>query len=273
MQSSPMPRITCLLLTVITMSLVLCAIPVQLWAAEAQVAATDTQAVAADNSKDDPYERLNRSFFSFNDGFDKYLMKPVGKGYNAIMPQPLSRGVTNFFNNLAEPQNILNAALQGKFRQAGKSTFRFFINTVFGIGGLFEVAKHSGLKRHREDFGQTLAVWGVKESSYFVIPILGPSSTRDTVGVVVDFFTYPLLYMDNRQLRNWLYVLFLADRRANLLVATDVLDEAAGEYRYEFIREAYRQNRENAIYNGNPPLELPYLLEDDPSGDQTEVRP
>jgi len=261
-----MSRIKYPLLTAIAMSVILCVSPIQLRAAEA----TDLE---VDKRKDDPYERLNRSFFSFNDGFDNYLMKPVAKGYDAIMPDPFSRGVTNFFNNLAEPQNVMNAALQGKLGQAGKSTLRFLINTTLGIGGLFEVAKHGGLKQHREDFGQTLAVWGVEESSYFVIPILGPSSTRDTVGIVVDFFTYPLLYMDNRQLRNWLYVLFLVDRRANLLVASDVLDEAAGEYRYEFIREAYWQNRKNDIYDGDPPLELPYMIDEPPADNQSEPRP
>lgn len=168
---------------------------------------------------------------------------------------------------------MFNATLQGKLSQAASSTVRFVINTTLGIGGLFDVARHGGMKPHKEDFGQTLAVWGMKGSSYFVIPILGPSSVRDTVGEVVDFFTYPLLYMDNRQLRNWLYVLYLTDRRANLLVATDVLDEAAGEYRYEFVREAYWQNRKNVIYDGNPPLDLPYLIEDDAANDQSEVRP
>jgi phospholipid-binding lipoprotein MlaA len=237
-----------------------------------------TQIIAAEPAvatelNSDPYERLNRNLFAFNDGLDRYLMKPVSKGYDTIMPVPLSRGITNFFNNLGEPRTVFNAALQGKLVQAASSTVRFVINTTLGVGGLFDVARHGGMKPHKEDFGQTLAVWGVKGSSYFVIPILGPSSVRDTTGEIVDFFTYPLLYMDNRQLRNWLYVLFLVDRRANLLIATDVLDEAAGDYRYEFVREAYWQNRKNVIYDGNPPLGLPYLLEDDAASDQLEVRP
>lgn len=221
----------------------------------------------------DPYERLNKKLFSFNDGLDRYLLKPAAKGYDAITPGPIGRSVTNFFNNLGEPRTVFNATLQGKLGQAISDSVRFLVNTTFGIGGLFDVAKHLGLKRHKEDFGQTLAVWGVKRSSYFVIPILGPSSVRDSVGELVDFFTYPLLYYNDTGVRNGLYVLQLVNRRSNLLSATDVLDEAAGDYRYDFVREAYWQNRKNVIYDGDPPLELPYMLEDDPAGDNSEIRP
>ncbi|MFV1998205.1 MAG: VacJ family lipoprotein, partial [Acidiferrobacterales bacterium] len=221
----------------------------------------------------DPYERLNRNLFTFNDGLDRYLMKPLSKGYDTITPGPVSRGITNFFNNLGEPRNVLNAALQGKLTQTASSTVRFLINTTLGIGGFFDVARYGGMKPHKEDFGQTLATWGMEGSSYVIIPVLGPSSVRDVIGELVDFFTYPLLYYNDRGVRNALYVLYLTDRRANLLIATEVLEEAAGEYRYEFVREAYWQNRKNVIYDGNPPLDLPYLLEDEPAGDESEVRP
>jgi len=221
----------------------------------------------------DPYERLNKKLFSFNDGLDRYLMKPISTGYDAITPGPIGRGVTSFFNNLGEPRVVLNGALQGKLGQAVSDSARFLVNTTLGIGGLFDVARYLGIKRHNEDFGQTLAVWGVKRSSYFVIPILGPSSVRDGIGELVDFFTYPLLYYNDVGVRNGFYVLQLVNRRANLLSATDVLSEAAGGYRYEFVREAYWQNRKNQIHDGNPPLELPYMIEADPAAGDTEVRP
>jgi len=256
-------RIKYSLLAVITVCVLVGTGSTRLYAAEPTAAELNS----------DPYERLNRNMFAFNDGLDRYFMKPLSKGYDTITPGPLSRGITNFFNNLGEPANVFNAALQGKLTQAASSTVRFFINTTLGIGGLFDVARHGGMKPHKEDFGQTLATWGMEGSSYIVIPLLGPSSVRDTIGVVVDFFTYPLLYYNDRGVRNALYILYLTDLRANLLIATDVLDEAAGGYRYEFVREAYWQNRKNVIYDGNPPLDLPYLLEDDPADDKSEAQP
>lgn len=226
------------------------------------LAAEQPSAVTPDLSND-PYERLNKKVFSFNDGLDKHLLKPVAKGYNTVTPSPVGRGVTNFFNNLGEPRVIINDVLQGKIGQAASDTLRFAINTTVGIGGIFDVAKHAKLKRHKEDFGQTLAKWGVKRSSYFVIPLLGPSSVRDTFGELVDFFTYPLVYFPDTRVSSGLYVLQLVNRRANLLNASDILDQAAGEYRYEFVREAYRQQRNNEIYDGEPPLDLPYMLDDE----------
>lgn len=258
-----MTRFKYFLLAAIAISVLAVGGPTQLYAAEPTVAKLN----------DDPYERLNKKLFSFNDGLDRYLMAPAARGYDAITPGPIGRGVTNFFNNLGEPQVVFNDVLQGKMGQAASDTSRFLVNTTLGIGGLFDVAKYFGIKRHKEDFGQTLAVWGVKRSSYFVIPILGPSSVRDGVGELVDFFTYPLLYYQDAGVRNGLYVLFLVNRRANLLSATDVLSEAAGDDRYEFVREAYWQNRKNEIYDGDPPMELPYMIEDDPAASEAGDRP
>lgn len=258
-----MSRFKYLLLTVIAISVLAGTGSTLLYAAEPKKAKLNG----------DPYERLNKKLFSFNDGLDRYLMTPISRGYDKVTPGPVGRGVTNFFNNLGEPRVVLNGALQGKPGQAISDSIRFLVNTTLGIGGLFDVARYLGLKRHNEDFGQTLAVWGVKRSSYFVIPILGPSSVRDGIGELVDFFTYPLLYYNDVVVRNGFYVLQLINRRANLLSATDVLGEAAGDYRYEFVREAYWQNRNNEIYDGSPPLELPYLLEDDPASGNSEDRP
>lgn len=218
----------------------------------------------------DPYQRLNKKVFSFNDNLDRYFFEPVARGYSFVMPNVAMRGVTNFFNNLEEPRIVMNGMLQGKFTQAVGDTLRFLINTTVGIGGLFDVAKHAGLQRHDEDFGQTLAVWGAKESSYFVIPLLGPSSLRDATGQVVDFFTYPLLYYHDATVKWAMYGLLLINKRANLLTATDVLSEAAGDDRYEFLRESYFQNRKNQIYDGNPPIELPYMIDEVPGATPTE---
>ena len=218
-----------------------------------------------DIANEDPYERLNKKVFSFNDGLDRYFFEPVARGYDFVMPNFAIRGVTNFFNNLEEPRIVMNGLLQGKFKQAASDTFRFLINTTVGIGGLFDVAKHTGMPRPEDDFGQTLAVWGAKKSSYFVIPLLGPSSLRDATGQVVDFFTYPLTYYPDATVKWAMYGLLLINRRANLLTATDVLSEAAGEDRYEFMRESYFQNRENQIYDGNPPLDLPYMIDNPPA--------
>lgn len=255
-----------LLLATITVSAIVDISSTQLLAAEQPDVVTPVL-------NNDPYERLNKKVFSFNDGLDRHLLKPVAKGYSAVTPSPVGRGVTNFFNNLGEPRVIINDILQGKIKQAASDTLRFLINTTVGIGGLFDVAKHAKLKRHKEDFGQTLAVWGVKRSSYFVIPILGPSSVRDTVGELVDFFTYPLVYIPDAAVGSGLYVLQLVNRRANLLNASDILDQAAGEYRYEFVREAYRQQRKNEIYDGEPPLDLPYMIDDEEPGANSEAKP
>lgn len=261
-----MPRFKYLLLAAIAINVIVDAGSTRLLAAEPTDSATT-------RLNDDPYERLNKKLFSFNDSLDRYLMKPVAKGYDVVTPGPVGRGITNFFNNLGEPRVVLNDVLQGKPGQAVSDSVRFLLNSTLGIGGLFDVAKHFGLKRHNEDFGQTLAVWGVKRSSYFVIPVLGPSSVRDSIGELVDFFTYPLIYYHDTGVSSGLYVLRLVNRRANLLNASDILDEAAGDYRYEFVREAYWQNRKNEIYDGNPPLELPYMIEDEPVDGQPEGPP
>lgn len=261
-----MPRFKYLLLIAIAISVIVDVGLARLLAAEPT--GPDTKRL-----NDDPYERLNKKLFSFNDGLDRYLVKPTAKGYAAITPNPVGRGITNFFNNLGEPRVVLNDSLQGKLGQAVSDSVRFLLNSTLGIAGLFDVAKHFGLKRHNEDFGQTLAVWGVKRSSYFVIPVLGPSSVRDTIGELVDFFTYPLVYYHDVGVSSGLYVLRLVNRRANLLNASDILDEAAGDYRYEFVREAYWQNRKNEIYDGNPPVELPYMIEDEPADSHTENQP
>jgi len=201
----------------------------------------------------DPLEGFNRAMYQFNDTLDQYLMKPVAKGYRAVLPDPARRSVSNFFANLREPLVVLNDLLQGKFAQAAADTGRFLSNTTVGVFGLFDVATSFGLPRHNEDFGQTLGVWGVGEGPYLVLPFFGSSNIRDGAGLMVDWETYLPNQMRDSGTRNRLWLLDVVDTRARLLNASDILEEAGGKDPYAFVREAYRQRRRNLIYDGNPP--------------------
>jgi phospholipid-binding lipoprotein MlaA len=202
---------------------------------------------------------MNRATFEFNDGFDKVLMRPVAEGYRFILPSPARNAVTNFFSNLNDPWVALNQLMQGKVERAIDDLGRFVWNSTFGLLGLIDVASDMGLAKHKEDFGQTLAVWGVDFGPYFVLPILGPSSVRDASGTVVDAFAYlpwqipKWADFDHRVTWQWsLTGLDLVQTRASLLDASDLLEEAALD-RYAFLRNAYFQRRRNLIYDGNPP--------------------
>jgi len=211
---------------------------------------------------DDPMEKANRGVYRFNISADKAVLKPVAKKYDKFTKGPVRKGVSNFFQNLTEPRGMVNSFLQGKLNQGMISMTRFAINSTFGIGGLIDVAGYSGAPYHDEDFGQTLGVWGWKKSDYVMMPILGPSSVRDTLGKIVDFFSDPLWYYDDRPTQIGLYVLKIVDTRANALGTTDILDTAAGDQDYQFVREAYRQHRDSEIRNGKPKLEGLEFIED-----------
>ena len=195
---------------------------------------------------DDPYQSINRRVFAFNEFMDRWLLKPVAKGYRWVTPEFVDRGVTNFFSNLGEIRNLLNSGLQGDFRQAGTATGRFLTNSTVGIGGLIDVATEIGLPHRREDFGQTLAVWGADSGPYIVLPFLGGSSIRDAFGTMPDVYTSPLTYMDDVAWRNSLRALDLVDTRADLIDSEALL---SGD-RYTFLRDIYSQRREAAINNG-----------------------
>lgn len=216
---------------------------------------------APDNN--DPYEKFNRIAYSFNEWFDRYILKPVSKGYRAVLPSPIRTGIGNFFNNLREPIVIFNDLFQGKFKQALSDTGRFLVNTTVGIGGLLDPATSMGMNRHDEDFGQTMAVWGVGDGPYVVIPFLGPSNLRDSVSLVVDWQVYPPNRMEETSTRDKLLVLEVVDKRSQLLEATDILEQAAGQDPYTFVRESYRQRRRHVIHDGNPPKTVPKGLFDD----------
>ena len=200
----------------------------------------------------DPWERFNRSMYAFNDKVDRAVLKPVAKGYRFITPDPVEKGISNFFSNLGDVPVIANDLLQFKLLQALSDTGRLIVNSTIGIAGLFDVASHIGLKKHDEDFGQTLGRWGVGNGPYLVLPLLGPSSVRDGIGTAADFQLNPIDEIDDNGTRNKLYTLNIISTRAGLLEAGEILDEAAYDP-YTFLREAYLQRRRNQVYDGNPP--------------------
>lgn len=193
----------------------------------------------------DRFEKLNRSTYAFNKGLDRVLIKPVSRAYEAILPKPIQTMVGNFFQNLSEIPNVGNDILQGNLYYAQYDSARFLVNSTWGLGGLFDVAGKKGLERHRQDFGLTLAKWGYKESSYFVLPILGPSTLRDTVGVVTTYEMGIPAHLKSVRLRNSLLVLNYVSTRASLLKAEPLIGEAVDEY--VFIRDAYLQHRKYLI--------------------------
>lgn len=202
----------------------------------------------------DPLEPFNREVFEFNKDFDDAIGKPVAEAYQKGVPQVMRTGVSNFFSNLGEVVVIFNDILQLKFEQAMKDTMRFTANTVFGLLGVIDVATPMGLPKNNEDFGQTMATWGVGDGPYMVLPFLGPSTIRDAGGLYVDFQIAPILQIREDALRYAVVGLRLVDIRAQALGVTRILDEAALD-QYAFMRDAYLQLRLNQIYDGNPPRE------------------
>ncbi len=200
----------------------------------------------------DPLESFNRGVYQFNDAVDKAIAKPVAQGYNTVMPVPGKIMVSNFFSNLDDVIVTLNDLLQLKFAQAASDGARFLFNSTFGVFGLFDVAHR--LEKHNEDFGQTLGYWGVGSGPYLVLPILGPSTLRDGVGLYADSRPSKLRRVDHIRSRNQLYLSKAVNRRAQLLDQEKVLDEAALD-RYEFIRDAYLLRRQSLVHDGNPPRE------------------
>jgi phospholipid-binding lipoprotein MlaA len=209
----------------------------------------------------DPIEPLNRVVFEFNDKVDIYALKPIAQGYNAVLPQPVRTGIRNFFANLRDPWIGVNNLLQGKIDWALSDMFRFIANSTFGIAGVFDIASDMGMEKHNEDFGQTLGRWGVESGPFLVLPILGPSTLRDGLGLVVDSYGYlpwhgpDWLNVDHDVAwRNALTALDTINVRAGLLESSDLLAQAALD-RYTFARDAYIQRRRNLVYDGKPPPE------------------
>ncbi len=202
----------------------------------------------------DPFEGFNRAMYRFNDGLDKAIVKPVARGYVAIVPTVVDKGVTNFFGNLDDIGSALNNFLQLKFNRAFSDVGRVMVNTTVGVLGFMDVASNLDLPKHDEDFGQTLGSWGIGPGPFIVLPIVGPSSGRDAIGEVVDWYTDPLTYLRDGGVAWGLKGLRLIDRRADLLAASRVFEQAALDP-YAFIRDAYLQKRRHDVYDGNPPPE------------------
>lgn len=216
------------------------------------LAITGCAATQHSTEVNDPYEGYNRFMYSFNDKVDRAVTKPVAKGYNYVMPDIVSKSVSNFFRNLDDITVIINDVLQLKINQAIYDTGRFVTNSTIGVFGLFDVATPSGLKKNNEDFGQTLGYWGIDTGAYIVLPLLGPSNIRDTFGLVGDYYTDPLTYVEGPAASNPLYATRIIDDRADLLSAEKVLDEAAMD-EYNYVRDGYLQRRLNLVHDGNPP--------------------
>jgi phospholipid-binding lipoprotein MlaA len=202
----------------------------------------------------DPWEGFNRTMFSFNETVDDALIKPLAKGYKAVVPVPVDRGITNFFNNLGDLGSAVNNLLQFKLQRAGSDLGRVAFNTTLGVLGFFDVATNMNLPRYGEDFGQTLGVWGSSPGPYIVLPLLGPSNGRDAIGLVVDWFTDPVSYIEDDGVRLALKSLWFVDTRADLLNASNLVEQAALDP-YEFVRDAYLQKRRYDVHDGNPPAE------------------
>lgn len=208
-------------------------------------------AVAGDNQHD-PYEGFNRMMFAVNEVVDQYAARPVARAYDEAVPLPVKASVGNAFGNVADLWIGVNSALQGKFSNAGVDLGRLLINSTLGIFGLFDVATELGLEKHDEDFGQTLAVWGVGDGGYLFWPLIGARSVRDTFGFVVDAAVDPLASTEPIPVRNSLRGLRFADLRASLLATDKVVDEASLD-KYAYIRDAYLQRRRSQIFDGRPP--------------------
>lgn len=209
---------------------------------------------ATNGDRRDPLEPINRGIYKFNDAVDKAVIKPVATGYKEVVPGPVRTAVGNFFSNLDDVLVLLNDLLQFKLEQAASDFSRLVWNTTLGIAGLIDVGSKMDLPKRNEDFGQTLGYWGVGNGPYLVLPFLGPSTLRDTVGLVVDSHFDPLWQHDPISERNTAYGLHTIDTRARLFDAEKVLEEAAID-RYIFLRDAYLQRRRGLVYDGNPPRE------------------
>lgn len=199
----------------------------------------------------DPWEPMNRTFYGFNRGIDKVTTKPLAKGYEKVLPQPVRTGISNFFKNLRTPGSAINNFLQGKPKRGFSELGRFVFNSTLGVGGLFDIATAGGLEAHFEDIGQTAAVWGVPNGPYVMIPLLGPSTLRDAMLYPLFIVSNPLYHYNNTSVRDKLYILRAIELRARLLPLEGQLEESKDPY--ITVRESYLQNREFEIYDGEPP--------------------
>jgi phospholipid-binding lipoprotein MlaA len=233
----------------------------------------DPEALAAFQEANDPMEPMNRYFFELNNAADELLMKPLAGWYYIALPNFAQDGIRNAIDNVRTPVILANDLFQGDLERAGTTFGRFLVNSTLGLGGLFDIAEKMGLERHDEDFGQTLAVAGVGEGPYLVLPLIGPSNPRDAFGKVVDAFLDPMTYLTFFTNVGWINTtrtgLDLVDFRARNLDALDQIKKGSLDY-YATVRSLYRQRRADEISNGNPNLmEGPEM----PAEETSDARP
>jgi phospholipid-binding lipoprotein MlaA len=205
-------------------------------------------------TNDDPYQGFNRKVDKFNDTLDRAALKPVAKTYAKVTPRVVRSSVSNFFSNLEYPITFVNQFLQGKFVLGVRDTGRFLVNSTLGVAGLFDVASKMNLPANDEDFGQTLAVWGVPSGPYLVLPFFGPSNFRDGPSRLPDDYLYTLRYLDIPWEAQWgARALDIVSERAELLSLEETLNKAFD--RYAFMRDAWVQRREYTIFDGDPPMD------------------
>ena len=215
----------------------------------------------------DPFEGFNRAMYSFNDGLDTVVVRPVSTVYNTITPDPVRTWVRNFFANIEDVFIGVNNMLQGKFVDGWTDWVRFAFNTTLGVAGINDVASEMGLEKHNEDFGQTFGRWGIGSGPYLVLPLFGPSSVRDFGGLWLDWTADPMWYYTRPiALRNSLAFLRGVSRRTDLLDASRILEEAALD-KYVFQRDAYLQRRRALVHDGNPPRDGSSRLREEPAAD------
>ena len=230
---------------------------------------------SGDNPCIDPYEKFNRQFYEVTDTVDRNVLEPVANSYIDTIPNPVRTSVGNFYDNLAYPGVAINGFLQGKVKQGMGDSLRFLVNTTVGVAGLFDPATPLGLPEHNEDFGQTLGVWGVDNTSYMYLPFLGPSSNRDIIGLPVDAASNMLFYAGfffAAPVTIPLGILAVVDKRARVAEEIRLRDQAALDP-YLFTREAYWQHRENLVFDGKPPIETydNLFIDDDDLSDTSET--
>ncbi len=211
---------------------------------------------ASTKNEKDPLEGFNRAMFSFNETVDKVALKPAATAYDKVMPSFAQTGVGNFFGNIGDVWTAINNLLQGNVKKSASDVTRVAINSTIGLLGLIDVATEAGLPKHKEDFGQTLGVWGGKSGPYIVLPLLGPSTVRDTIALPVDYYGYAWNHKEPDHVRYQGGILKILNDRAAALDAVNLLEDAALD-KYEFVRDAYLQKRQHDIHNGKPAEPLP----------------
>jgi phospholipid-binding lipoprotein MlaA len=213
----------------------------------------------------DRFERTNRAIYKFNVAVDHAVLRPTARAYVRVVPKGARNSITNFLTNIKSPTTIVNDLLQGQFRNGASDTARLVVNTLFGLGGLFDVATPAGLDPHEADFGQTLGKWGMHSGPYVMLPLLGPSTVRDSAGLLVDQYTTPYTYIKDPYVHWPLFTVNLLDRRAQLLDLDKYIDQSFDPY--AFLRNAYLQRRAYQVHPDQAETPEDLLQDDSNSGD------